>query len=299
MFYYGFAKSRYNNLWYCKLHQDKHPSLVCDDRRQIAKCLSQNCLNGADCLEVIKIMEGCNFNDAIKKAVLISRSIISPIFQDGSLSSKRKATKSNSDIIPQIHGLESRHKNYLQNHFGNDWKWIVNRFKLGAYYPHISVPISEESMVFLPINPYDKEYNPTGDTIYHRGKNRVPQVFPNTPKEHNLTKKIFLCEGEKDVMKVELALHHSGKSQEWNAISNTMGGQSLNENISLFKNFDREKVKEVMICFDNDKIGERANRIAYKLAKSYFRESTKITIFRFPKGVPKGYDIGDYINQKR
>ena len=153
-------------------------------------------------------------------------------------------------------------------------------------------------MVFLPLNKYHKTYNPTGDRIYHRGKNRTPQVFPNFPKIHQNAQNIFICEGEMDTMRVEVEFYRKGNIDDWVAITNTMGATSASSDLPLFENFNPNNVKNVIICYDHDSAGQKANEMIYKNAKMYFKTGTAISIFRFPDGSPKGYDIRDWLEDR-
>ena len=100
------------------------------------------------------------------------------------------------------------------------------------------------------------------------------------------------------MLAAELALHAQGKLGEWAVITNTNGAGNVKRDTPLFFNFDPASVKKVVICYDNDPAGERANSAVYENAREFFSSSARISIKRF-KNKPTGYDIGDYLKEKQ
>lgn len=298
--YYGAKKSSGSGSYHCFRHEDNKPSLVAKDDRGVATCFSPKCdlKPGSDIFEVIKLVERCNFNEAIRKAYNISGTL--PNFsidtQKKNFLSKKK--KEDAHQIPELHDLQDQHISWLLKRFGENWSYVVTTFKIKATPYHLAIPIDQqfESWVFIPLNKYDKQMNPDGDHIYYRGKNRTVQLFPNWPETQKTATHIIVTEGEKDVMRAALWLYETRIPQNWAVITNTNGANSLKADTPLFNNFKPELVKTVFICYDNDSAGKHASKIAAANAAQYFSRMTQIEIYNYLPHHPPGYDLTDLLN---
>lgn len=301
--YYG-AKHGSGDAWHCFRHEDKNPSLVANNQRKVATCFSPQCdlknkrtgKDGLDIFEIIKVVENCNFMQAVERAQEIAN-IPATTHSEKShlLSKKEKGVRPEPEItdlliIPDCTDLQKKHTDFLEQRYGSEWPWLARRHAIRGWHYHIAIPVNSDSTVFIPL---DKEK----DQIFYRGKQRSVQLFPNRPAEQAQASKIMVVEGEKDVLACELALKKAGKLGEWAVITNTNGAGNVRPDTPLFFNFDREKIEKIVICYDNDQAGERANNAVYENAREYFPYSTQITISRF-KNKPAGYDMSDYIREK-
>lgn len=289
---YGGRKGRGRNIYHCFRHEDKKASLIADDRRGVATCMSPKCdlKRGSDIFAIIQTVERCDFKTAVNKAFEYCN--IQPLEQvagntkvDSNLSlSKTKKL----DVIPELCPLTQRHFLFLKGRFRRHALFIKRHFRVSSYFYHIAIPINNGSFVFLPTQ--------SKDSIFYRGKIRSCQLFPFLPNEQSKATKIFVCEGEKDVLMATAELHSLGLL-EWSVITNTNGASSVKVDTPLFVHFDKNKVEKVVICYDNDEAGKSANAVVYKNAQSYFNKQTTIKIVSF-EGKPKGYDITDYLLEK-
>lgn len=298
--YYGAKAGKTKGQYHCIAHDDTNPSLIATDRNGRAHCMAAGCpIKNADIFDIIKVMENCNF----KQAKIVAEDIFGSVRVTGGAYTLREVAdelvpdskkKKNDAIIPATFILKTLHKQWLKARFGEEWEWVVSYFKIKAWKNHLAVPIDEEgtSMVFIPL---DK----TKDSIFYKGRTRTVQVFPNKPKTHANATHIFVCEGEKDVMRVTLELHKQGLLGEWAVITNTNGANSIKEYTPLFETFDKDKVQVVVIAYDKDEAGDEASMRVLLNARNYFTANTKIKIFdKFPPNAPKGYDMTDYFNDK-
>lgn len=288
--YYGARKAKGSSSYHCPLHEDKKPSLVANDSRGVATCYSPKCSlkAGSDIFQIITSIDRCNFQKALEKASEIAALPVEFVYADGIYQSSE-----NKDFtkIPETWDLEAKHINWLKSRFGVHYDFIVAYFGLRGNRYHIYAPITISDAVFIPL---DKEK----DQMFYRGLNRGCQVYPNEPERQREKKKVFVCEGEKDVWRVALEFYKTGVLDKWETITNTIGAGNIKEDTALFSNFNPDLVDEVIICYDNDEVGRKANNIVYKLAQSYFKDTTKIKVFSFPDDKPKGYDISDYLNER-
>lgn len=297
--YYG-ATHGSGDAWHCFRHEDKSPSLVANDSRQVATCYSPRCdlknrrtgKDGLDIFEIIKVVENCNFMQAVEIAKQISGKSIQANKTQLSLLSKKEKPQGNRsfDEIPELTELKEKHLAFLRNRYGERWRWLAKRYDIKGWHYHIAVPITDESVVFIPL---DKKK----DQVFYRGRNRTVQVFPNRPDEQRQAVNILVVEGEKDVLAAELALDAQGKLGRWAVITNTNGAGNVRPDTPLFSRFDPARVEKVVICYDNDEAGERANQVVRENARAYFTARTQVAVKRFT-GKPQGYDIGDYLREK-
>lgn len=290
---YGVIKSKYKDLYFCPFHNDKKPSMIANSRRGVATCLSQKCVEGADIFALIMKFESCNFNEAVRKASSLIGQYIEPSINDKYQESSSNKEKKSADEIPETFPFEEKHIDFMRKRFGRNWRWVAQKFDVRAWLYHIAVPITKELTVFIPLNKQTKE-NPNGDRVFYRGKNRVPQVFPNW-NEHSSFKNILVVEGEKDVMRTALEFHLN-KVKDWAVITNTMGANNMKNILPIFQNFNPSIVEKVLICFDHDEAGRNANQNTFDNAKRFFTEQTKISIIQFSNATPKGYDVTDFLN---
>ena len=300
--YYG-ARHVNGDAYHCFRHDDRSPSLIANAVRGVTTCESQKCdiKRGSDIFAIIMLVENVNFQKAKERAAEIAVVDVTPRRSTKTTSEEPPRTKESNDekfsVIPETVLLENKHKIWLKSRYGDHWRWLVDRFDLRGWHYHIAAPITKETMVFIPLDKYTKT-NLSGDHIFYRGPHRTTQVFSNRPEEHQTCTNIFVCEGEKDVMQVELEMHRKGVLGEWGVITNTIGAGNLKADTALFKNFDPSCVQKVLICYDHDDVGKQANAIAQENAANYFSQKTQITIHHFPKEKPKGYDIGDYLAER-
>ena len=299
--HYQVKTSKYQNLYHCPLHDDSNASLLANDRRGIAKCLSQSCFDGEDIFGVIQKLEECDFNQALQKAIQIARMDL-PL-QEAPTKSHNTFQKEKNALpkqLPKMRPLHEKHIHWLKRRYGAGWKWIQQSFGVKSYHYHLAVPITEESYVFIPLNKQTK-INPEGDVVFYKGTCRTAQLFPNTSDwkvKHQNSENILVCEGEKDVMHLEYEFYRLGISDKWSAVTNTNGAGNISENLDLFSNFDPANIRKVVIGYDKDRVGEIANEQVYNKAKNYFGAQSEILIHQFPEEVPKGYDWGNFISER-
>ncbi|NIP22968.1 MAG: hypothetical protein GWO38_03890, partial [Phycisphaerae bacterium] len=175
--FYG-ARHVSSDLYHCHPNlghasEDKHPSLIANDARGVAKCLGNCALNqgSSDIFEVIKRAEKCNFNDALKRAGEIAN--LPEFGQESARPSQRPFKKKkgldNKDLnrVPKVYALEERHQAWLEQRFSAEWRWLADYFNIKAWHYHIAVPIdrSEVNWVFIPL---DKQK----DQTFYRGPSR-------------------------------------------------------------------------------------------------------------------------------
>jgi len=299
--YYG-AGPGSGDAYHCFLHEDKHPSLVANDKRGVATCFSPKCTlkSGSDIFEIIKQVEGVNFQQAVNRVREIvgaeRHNQITAFPNERKRAIKRPPSYPQSDDhrkenqkeqIPKTWELQQRHKEWLLNRYGEDYGRLVQRFNITAYHYHIAMPLSKETHVFIPL---DKEK----DQIFYRGTKRSGLIFPDW-SEHYHAKNVVCVEGEKDVLRVQLEIHRQGLDRDWAVVTNTNGAQSLREGFPLFRNFNPRRVEHVLLAYDNDAAGEKAREACHHIARQYFRTQARIQKIDFGVDI-KGYDVSDYLD---
>ena len=110
--YYGARPTKSTKSYHCFRHNDKNASLIADDRRGVATCLSPKCdiKRGSDVFQIIKMAENCDFQEAKNKALqMIGK--FEPIQQSdkNAFLSKRKKEESRSFDVPKLQSLQERH----------------------------------------------------------------------------------------------------------------------------------------------------------------------------------------------
>lgn len=288
----GFRPGKYRYQFHCIYHDDNSASVVARDDRGTATCMA-GCFNNLDQFDSIKKARNLGFLESKKQAILM----IGKSFEEKEFIPSEFPEPSRHSEMPKTWALEEKHIKFLESRYKDGWEWVAQRFRISGTKYHISVPISAGLSVFIPLSPRTRE-NPGGDDIYYRGTDRICQVFPNTPERHINKSRIIVCEGEKDVMRVELELYRKGLLKDWCAITNTMGANSLKEATPLFKNFDKDRVEQILICYDNDEAGHKANQIALRNAQSYFSGKTSIKTLKFEQTAFKGYDLSDLLDER-
>lgn len=262
-------------------------------------------IKGGDSTELLAQIRSCSLYEALDElnhAGLIDnpQKAISTPSKNTPLKSHTEATdgdKDKSSTLPTITELKAPQWAYLTHRYGEQaGKYLAKQFNLkGFYNSHIGFPIkSGYSWGFIPL---DK----SKDQMFYRGSDRTPQIFPNDLTSQQHASGIFVVEGEKDVFAIDWKLHELNLKPEWAVITNTHGAGNLSESVELFRHFDPKKVKNVIIAYDNDTIGQEANQKAYKIAKGCFGEDTTIAIIDFERLLhtpkPKGYDMSDFLNE--
>jgi hypothetical protein len=295
--YYRVPKSKYNDLYFCPFHDDTSPSLVANNRRGVATCLSQHCVKGADIFGLIQKFESCDFNHAVRKAISLVGLEVNTHYKSHEIQNQGDRPQKDYSIVPRTFSLEERHVEFLKKRYGKRWEWVVETFGVKAWKYHIALPVSQDLTVFIPLRKQSKA-DPQGDRVFYRGKDRSVQVFPDWKEAHAKASKILVVEGEKDVMRVSAELKRHRRGDEWAVITNTMGAHNLKLETPLFKNFNPDLVEQVVICFDHDPAGHSANEIAKQSALNFFSKKTRVGVYRFPMERPRGYDISDYLDEE-
>ena len=297
------VRRKHGDAWFCFGHDDKHASLVANDQRGFATCLSSKCSlpSGMDIFNIINHFEGGGFQDALLRAAEIGGLHHGQISLNSTTPSRNKRQgdfiKANSPKkerplntlteIPKLSELDKAHTDWLSNRYDSEWPWLVREFQLKARYKHIAVPISSDSYSFIPL---DKEK----DSPYYLGRVRTNQVYPQLPL-NPLYEHVVVVKGEKDVFRVALHLHQHNQYGRWAVITNTNGAHALKEDLPLFNQFNPQQIESVTIAYDNDDAGKRANDLAFSMAQAYFPEEVTIEIIDFTSSV-KGYDMSDWLD---
>lgn len=285
--HYGAKATKYKYRFSCWRHSDNNPSLLLNDDKGIANCMGSGCeIRAMDIFNIIQLETGYNFHEAKKEALrILGQGDIQP--EPHQKKPTKKPTQNNYAQIPPLKPLNPYHREFLKNRYGKLLQSVLDTFKPLSYAFHVAIPIGNGSYVFIPTQ--------KKDCVYYKGKYRNCQVFPYFGNMVLNARNILVCEGEKDVMMLTAFLKPKGK--DWSVITNTNGAGSLKEGFSLFANFNKEFTKRVILAYDNDQVGRRANSIAYELAKQHFTNA-RISTFQFPQAAKEKYDMSDYIREK-
>jgi len=207
----------------------------------------------------------------------------SVIIKDHSLGSSSKENDFYDQVIECHKNLPLRIRNYLNGRGIKDE--VIDDSKLGfcRFYSRnwITIPVKDKkgNYSFFKLREDPKKGNKK--LTYPKGKKSQLYKWDILNKTSN---RILICEGELDCLLLE--------SLKVNAISSTHGAANFNK--EWVQNFN--KIKEVYICFDND----RAGRVNSERILKLFEDNSKCRLFKItlPKEVGQGGDITDYFQKK-
>ena len=208
----------------------------------------------------------------------------SVIIKDHSLDSSSKEVDFYNQVIEYHKNLPLRIRGYLNNRGITDE--VINSSKLGygKFYGKnwVTVPIKNKkgNYSFFKLRE-DPKTGIQKITYPKKGKKSQLYKWDTLDKKDN---KILICEGELDCLLME--------SKKVNTISSTHGATNFKKEWVRYFN----KVKEVYICFDNDKAGKINSERILKL----FEDNSNCKLFKItlPKEVGQSGDITDYFQKK-
>ena len=205
------------------------------------------------------------------------------IIKDHSLGSSSKEINFDNLVIECHKNLPLRIRGYLNNRGITDE--VINSAKLGysRFYSKnwITVPIKNKkgNYSFFKLREDPKTGNKK--LTYPKGKKSQLYKWDTLDKKDH---RLLICEGELDCLLTE--------SKKVNAISSTHGVANFKKEWVRYFN----KIKEVYICFDNDRAGKTNSIRILKL----FEDNSNCKLFKItlPKEVGKGGDITDYFQKQ-
>ena len=285
--HYGIKRGGGNNNWHCPFHDDKNPSMIAGDDKNIATCMS-GC-GSFDIFSFIQRKDNLDFKQALKKANEISgKSASNPSTGQNNHSPKKNG---NPTLIPDLSPIENKHRKYLRDRGITNPDKIISHFQLKAHNDFLATPLTPnyDTYKFIRIDSLKKP------SQFYKGKNKTAQLYRSKIAEN--INHLVVVAGEKDLWRVTDAFLSENKNGEQNHIeivSNTSGEGNIPEN--FFESFADHDIQKITICYDHDKSGREGALKVAALADHIFHHAS-IALLHFPEEKDKGYDLTDFLNE--
>lgn len=286
---YYYVQKASNNLYYCPFHEQggkkrgHNASLVTKNQSVICMSAAYDCLNGStDIFGFIAKKEGLDCKADFAKV----REKALEIAGIGKISFYE--TKRNQ--APRFSGINEldEHKLAYLKHRGISAE-VAHEFNLKAKSNYILFPQTKDGNFVG----YKGLSVPRSDTEKSKMffDTKESPVFWYEPFFHKNRDLIFV-EGEKDYLRLHEQLRAEAILDRFTIISMPYGASFVPHDLLSY--LTKLSPKSIYIAYDNDEAGELGSR---KLRDKLFEAYSDISIIKFPKDKPKGYDLSDFLNE--
>ena len=240
-------------------HDDKHPSLSYDPKRNILYCFS--CQTRYDCIELVKTLKSLSFQGACQ---WLQGDINH--FAGVRISYKQQPVKNKKITYKQMDKNKCDEAKRYHNYLVDNWIEFEDR---------ITWNLQTVKDTFTGFDPIKNRFcfvesDTDGQWInlkYHKSIDKKPpfSIGDGTTKLYPMmliqvydqNKPLYYCEGEKDCLTLI--------SKGFQACTGTTGASSIPADLSLIQRF-----KKIIICYDKDEAGEKGKiKLAKKINELY------------------------------